>query len=156
MLLDLLIKMGYYSLGSPPDLTRGQRSTRLWFVIKYPLVWDLMLHPNNTKLLSLTLGLPLIKRHCNLYCSPFLVAISSASRLWHLRHSLPIPAQCRELDLNTDVFSRFHVYDRSVAIRGPYTIRHSEDRPWHQRLPIFNAPPRTQVPGYPITLLLLC
>ena len=64
MLLDLLIKMGYYSLGSPPDLTRGQRSTRLWFVIKYPLVWDLMLHPNNTKLLFLTLGLPLNQRHC--------------------------------------------------------------------------------------------
>ena len=28
----------YYSLVSPPDLTRGQRSTRLWFPIKYPLI----------------------------------------------------------------------------------------------------------------------
>ena len=29
------------------------------------LIWDLMLHPNNTKLLFLTLGLPLNQRHCN-------------------------------------------------------------------------------------------
>ena len=25
------------------------------------------------------------------YCSPFLIAISSANRLWYLKHSLPIP-----------------------------------------------------------------
>ena len=36
-------------LYSPPDLIRGQRLTRLWVVVKYPLIWDLMLHPN-TKL----------------------------------------------------------------------------------------------------------
>ena len=88
-----------------------------------------MLHPNNTKLLSLTLELPL-----NQSIVTYIVRLSwwQSARLVDcdtLMHSLPIPAQCRELDLNTDVFSRFHVYDRSVAIRGPYTIRHSEDRP---------------------------
>ena len=55
----------FYFLNSPPDLTRGRRSTRLWVDIKYPLIWDLMLHPNNTKLLFLTLGLPSNQRHCN-------------------------------------------------------------------------------------------
>ena len=39
-------------------------ATRLWVVIKYPLIWDLMLHPN-TKSLFLTLGLPSNQRHCN-------------------------------------------------------------------------------------------
>ena len=53
--IDLLIIVSYFKrwdttvLNSPPDLIRGQRLTRLWVVVKYPLTWDLMLHPN-TKL----------------------------------------------------------------------------------------------------------
>ena len=50
--IDLLIILSHFKrwdttvLNSPPDLIRGQR---LWVVVKYPLIWDLMLDPN-TKL----------------------------------------------------------------------------------------------------------
>ena len=52
------------------------------------------------------------------YCCVFLMAITSPSRLWHLRHSLPIPpvvVNTKGLNaawsmLNTDVFSRSHAY----------------------------------------------
>ena len=50
--IDLLIIVSHFKrwdttvLNSPPDLIRGQRLTRLSVVVKYPLTWDLMLHPN--------------------------------------------------------------------------------------------------------------
>ena len=95
---------------------------------------------------------------------PFLIAISSANRLWY-----PIPpivvktksvklmfhAQCRELSLSTGAFSRSHAYDRYVAAPGPYTIQHWGGKPLHQRMLIVSAP-RTHVHGYPISRLVLC
>ena len=54
-------------------------------------------------------------------------------------------AQCQELSLSTDAFSRSHEYNRSVVALGPHTI-HTGDRPSHQRMPIDGAP-RTHVRG---------
>ena len=102
------------------------------------------------------------------YCLPFLMEISSASRPWYLRHSLPIrPAVVITQGVNVLCsmsrtllecqyrrFFPFSCINRSVAVRGPCTIRHVGDRPWHQRMSIVGAP-RIHVHGYPISQLVL-
>ena len=81
------------------------------------------------KLFPATLKIRLLNHDMVLaYCSPFLIAISSANRLWYLNHSLPISpvvvktegvnvpcSMSRTLLYSTGAFSHSHAYDRSVA-----------------------------------------
>jgi len=61
-------------------------------------------------------------------------------------------AQCQELSLSTDAFSRSPAYYRFVAALGPCTNQHLGDRPLHQKRLIVGAP-RTRVHGYLISHL---
>ena len=70
------------------------------------------------------------------YCSRFLAAISSASRLWYLMHSFLIPpvvvntsgvnepCSTSNTSLSTTASCRFHGCDRSAVAPGPCKTRH--------------------------------
>ena len=102
------------------------------------------------------------------YCWPFLMEISSASRPWYLRHSLPIPpavvntqgvnvpcSMSRSLlEYQYRRFFPFSCIQKICCGSRSCTIRHVGDRPWHQRMPIVSAP-RIHVHGYPISHLVL-
>jgi len=63
-----------------------------------------------------------------------------------------IHAQCQELSMSTDVFSRSHAFDRFVEALGPCMNQHLGGRPLHQKRLIVGAP-RIHVREYLISHL---